>query len=62
MTTLRKRRFSSPTVLTDSTPVLGATAKEWHDALTGNMEETLAEVKKRVEELEKTNSSNKPNL
>lgn len=46
-TLIRTKRFSSPTVLTNETHVLGATVKEWDDALTGNMEKTLAEVKRR---------------
>ena len=44
-------RFSSPTMLTDSTLVLGATAKQWDMALTGNLEKTLLDVKRRVAEV-----------
>ena len=39
------RRFDSPGVLRGDAPFLGATVKEWDDALTGNMEKTLAEIK-----------------
>lgn len=44
-----KSRFGSPTVLTWDAPFLGATVKEWDDALTGNMDKSLAEVKRLVE-------------
>lgn len=39
------KRFSSPTVLRGDAPFLGATVKQWDDALTGNMEKSLARVK-----------------
>jgi hypothetical protein len=52
MSTKKFNRFSSPTVLTDDTPILGATAKQWAAALTGNMEITLQEVKRRVREVQ----------
>lgn len=42
------RRFSSPTVLRGDAPFLGATVQEWDDAITGNMDKTLAEVKLRA--------------
>lgn len=47
-----KRRFANPSVLNDSTRILGSTAKEWDQALTGNMEKALAEVKRRVVDVE----------
>jgi hypothetical protein len=40
------KRFSSPTVLRGDAPFLGATVQVWDDALTGNMEKSLAKVKK----------------
>lgn len=49
---MKKRRFSSPTVLTDDMEVLGATVKQWDDALTGNFQKSLEEIKKRVMNLE----------
>jgi hypothetical protein len=45
----KKSRFGSPTVLTWDAPFLGATVKEWDDALTGNMDKSLAEVKRLAE-------------
>ena len=45
MTTLKKR-FNTVTVLGGNTPVLGATAAEWDSALTGNMRQSLVEVKR----------------
>lgn len=39
------KRFSFPTVLRGDAPFLGATVKVWDDALTGNMEKSLARVK-----------------
>ena len=42
------RRFASPGVLHGDAPFLGATVKEWDDALTGNMEKSLAEIKLRA--------------
>ncbi|PHV19145.1 hypothetical protein CSQ92_27615 [Janthinobacterium sp. BJB446] len=41
-------RFSSPTVLKGDAPFLGATVQEWDKAITGNMEKTLAQVKRRA--------------
>ena len=41
-----KFRFSSPTVLRGDAPFLGATVQQWDDAFTGNMDKSLAEVKK----------------
>lgn len=43
-----ERRFGSPTVLKDDDPFLGATVKEWDEALTGNIEQTLAKLKART--------------
>jgi hypothetical protein len=48
MTARRLNRFSSPSVLTDDSRILGATVKDWDKALTGNIDKTLAELKKRV--------------
>ncbi|MES3024314.1 MAG: hypothetical protein V4857_22325 [Pseudomonadota bacterium] len=45
----KSNRFSSPTVLTGDTPFLGSTVEKWDKAFTGNMEKTLAEVKRRAE-------------
>ena len=42
------RRFSSPTILQGDAPFLGATVQEWDTAFTGNMDKTLAEVKRRA--------------
>lgn len=44
----RTLRFSSPTVLRGDAPFLGATVQEWDDAITGNLDKTLAEVKLRA--------------
>ena len=38
-------RFTSPAVLRGDAPFLGATVQVWDEAITGNMEKTLAEVK-----------------
>jgi hypothetical protein len=47
----RKSPFASPTVLTDDTIILGATAKEWHQALTGGFQKSLDIVKARAQAL-----------
>ena len=49
MTTKSYDRFKSPTRLTDATKVMGATAKQWDEALTGDMENSLKIVKARVQ-------------
>lgn len=41
----RPRRFDSQGVLLRDAPFLGATVKQWDDALTGNIEKTLTEIK-----------------
>jgi hypothetical protein len=46
LTARRSNRFSAPTVLRNDTLVLGATAQAWDQVFTGNMDKTLAEVKK----------------
>jgi len=51
------RRFDSPGVLRGDAPFLGATVKEWDDALTGNMEKTLAEIKLRTANAPKRDAS-----
>jgi hypothetical protein len=43
------KRFATPTRLTDSTKVLGATAKQWDEALTGDMTNSLKIVRARVQ-------------
>ena len=43
-----KNRFSRVTVLNEDTRILGANASEWDKALTGNMGETLQEVRRRA--------------
>lgn len=42
------RRFDSPTVLKVDAPFLGATVGAWDKAITGNIEATLVQVKKRA--------------
>lgn len=49
MTTKTYSRFTTPTRLTDATKVLGATAKQWDEALTGDMNNSLKIVKARVQ-------------
>jgi hypothetical protein len=44
----KKRAFASPSVLTDETVVLGATAMQWDHALTGNFQQTLDNIKARI--------------
>ncbi len=44
----KARRFSHPRVLDLTAPFLGATVGAWDKAFTGNMEISLAEVKRRV--------------
>ncbi len=48
MTTKTFSRFATPTRLTEATKVLGATAKQWDEALTGDMSNSLKIVKARV--------------
>jgi hypothetical protein len=55
MNTKTFSRFSTPTRLTDATKVLGATAKQWDEALTGDMTNSLKIVKARVQAAKKTN-------
>ncbi|MET3137031.1 hypothetical protein AAKU61_001383 [Undibacterium sp. GrIS 1.2] len=50
MTTIR--RFQSPGVLTDDSLVLGISIKRWNQAFTGSFEESLKEVKRRVDQIE----------
>ncbi|MBV6324506.1 hypothetical protein [Duganella violaceipulchra] len=42
-------RFRSPTTLKGNAPFLGATVKQWDLAIVGNMEHTLAQIKRRAE-------------
>lgn len=42
-------RFASPTSLRGDAPFLGATVKQWDHAIVGNMEQTLAQIKRRAE-------------
>jgi len=42
-------RFTSPTRLRGDAPFLGATVKQWDRAIVGNMEQTLAQIKKRAD-------------
>jgi hypothetical protein len=42
------KRFSSPTILDENAPFFGATIKEWDQALTGGLDKTLAELKRRT--------------
>lgn len=51
------RRFDSPGVLRGDAPFLGATVKEWDDALTGNMGKTLADIKQRTATAPKRDAS-----
>lgn len=52
MTTIR--RFQSPGVLTDDSLVLGISIKRWNQAFTGSFEESLKEVKLRVNQIDST--------
>lgn len=54
-----KSRFAAPTVLTDDTIILGATAKQWHQALTGGFQQSLDIVKARVQALSSAGSHHK---
>jgi hypothetical protein len=56
--TVLKSRFKQVTVLSGTTPVLGATAEEWDKALTGNMRQTLVEVKRKADSGVKRDVSN----
>ncbi len=53
MTTKTFDRFKSPTRLTNATKVMGATAKQWDEALTGDMVKSLKIVKERVQAVKK---------
>lgn len=57
MTSKTLDRFKSPTRLTDTTKVMGATAKQWDEALTGDMENTLKIVKARVQAIRRDAAS-----
>lgn len=41
-------RFKHPTVLRGDAPFLGATVRQWDNAIVGNMEQTLAEIKRHA--------------
>jgi len=45
------RFLKEPKELTPDTMILGFTAAQWHEKLTGNMTEYLAAEKKRIDEL-----------
>ncbi|MBI3728324.1 MAG: hypothetical protein HY254_08310 [Burkholderiales bacterium] len=53
MTTKSSGRFTSRTRLTSTTVVMGATAKQWDEALTGDMVNTLKIVKEKVQAAKK---------
>ncbi|MES2040449.1 hypothetical protein ACO0LD_25625 [Undibacterium sp. Ji83W] len=53
MTTKMSGRFTTVTRLTSETKVLGATAKQWDEALTGDMANSLKIVKEKVEAMRK---------
>lgn len=57
MTTKTYSRFTTPTRLTDATKVLGATAKQWDEALTGDMTNSLKIVKARVQAAKNASST-----
>lgn len=42
------RRFASPEILTDETPVLGMPLKEWNKAFIGDFEKTLTEISRKI--------------
>jgi hypothetical protein len=42
-------RFKAPTTLRSDAPFLGATVRQWDHAIVGNMEQTLAQIKRRAE-------------
>lgn len=42
-------RFTSPTTLRGDAPFLGATVQQWDDAIVGNMQQTLVQVKLHAE-------------
>lgn len=49
MTTKPSGRFTLRTRLTSTTMVMGATAKQWDEALTGDMANSLKIVKEKVQ-------------
>lgn len=53
MSTKMSGRFTTVTRLTSETKVLGATAKQWDEALTGDMANSLKIVKEKVEAMRK---------
>lgn len=59
MTTKTVSRFATPTRLTAATKILGATAKQWDEALTGDMVNSLKIVKARVQALKHTGVTGK---
>lgn len=42
-------RLKHPTTLRGDAPFLGATVRQWDQAIVGNMEQTLAEIKRHAE-------------
>lgn len=53
-------RFATPEVLTDETMVLGVQAKAWDKAFVGDFEKSLAEVKRRVQNIAKAKKQKHP--
>ncbi|MFZ6743516.1 hypothetical protein ACO0LC_09850 [Undibacterium sp. JH2W] len=51
MTAKTSGRFSSPTRLDGETTIIGATAKQWDEALTGDMKNSLDIIKEKVQAL-----------
>ncbi|NVD69987.1 hypothetical protein HUX88_05385 [Duganella sp. BJB1802] len=44
----RPDRFQAPTALQGDAPFLGATVRQWDRAIVGNMEQTLAQIKRQA--------------
>lgn len=42
------RRFASPEILTDETPVFGVPVREWNKVFVGGFEKTLTEISQKV--------------
>jgi hypothetical protein len=51
---ISRGRFSSPSILTENTFVLGIAAKTWDEAFTGNMNKTLIAVEQRARAMQRS--------
>ena len=62
MTSKTFSRFATPTRLTNATKIMGATAKQWDEAFTGDMANSLKIVKARVQAAKNSDATAKADV